>query len=234
MKRTIFVLEDDSHIRELILYNLKQEGYVTYGFGDGTSFYGAIKDSIPDACILDIMLPDVDGIDVLKSLRMDTRTANIPVIMLTAKTTELDKIIGLEMGADDYVTKPFSVRELISRIKSLFRRIDKITSTLSEKTIINNGEFIIDTQKRLVTKNGEIIDMNFKEFELFKLLLSSPDRVFSRDELLDKIWGYDFIGETRTVDVHIRQLRKKVEEDDHSPRYIITVRNVGYKFTNNN
>jgi two-component system alkaline phosphatase synthesis response regulator PhoP len=138
------------------------------------------------------------------------------------------------MGADDYVTKPFSVRELISRIKSLFRRIDKITSTLSDKTIINNGEFMVDTAKRLVTKNGEIIDMNFKEFELFKLLLSSPDRVFSRDELLDKIWGYDFTGETRTVDVHIRQLRKKVEEDDHSPRHIITVRNVGYKFTNNN
>jgi two-component system alkaline phosphatase synthesis response regulator PhoP len=234
MKRTIFVLEDDSHIRELIIYNLKQEGYVTHGFGDGASFYSAIKDNVPDACILDIMLPDVDGIDVLKSLRMDRRTANTPVIMLTAKTTELDKIIGLEMGADDYVTKPFSVRELISRIKSLFRRIDKITSTLSDKTIINNGEFMVDTAKRLVTKNGEIIDMNFKEFELFKLLLSSPDRVFSRDELLDKIWGYDFTGETRTVDVHIRQLRKKVEEDDHSPRHIITVRNVGYKFTNNN
>lgn len=233
MKRTIFVLEDDSHIRELILYNLKQEGYVTHGFGDGASFYSAIKDSIPDAFILDIMLPDVDGIDVLKSLRMDTRTANIPVIMLTAKTTELDKIIGLEMGADDYVTKPFSVRELVSRIKSLFRRIDKITSTLSDKSIITKGDFTVDTQKRLVTKNGETIEMNFKEFELFKLLLSSPDRVFSRDELLDKVWGYDFTGETRTVDVHIRQLRKKVEEDDHIPRHIITVCNVGYKFTNN-
>lgn len=232
MKRTIFVLEDDSHIRELILYNLTQEGYVTHGFGDGTSFYSAIKASIPDACILDIMLPDVDGIDVLKSLRMDKRTANIPIIMLTAKTTELDKIIGLEMGADDYVTKPFSVRELMSRIKSLFRRIDKITSTLSDKNIISSGEFLVDTQKRLVTKNGEIIEMNYKEFELFKLLLSSPDRVFSRDELLDKVWGYDFSGETRTVDVHIRQLRKKVEQDDHMPRHIITVRNVGYKFTN--
>lgn len=143
MKQTIFVLEDDLHIRELIIYNLDNAGYKTRGFGNGKSFYNALKSAIPDACILDIMLPDVDGIDVLKSLRSDKKTSHIPIIMLTAKTTELDKIIGLEIGADDYVTKPFSVRELTSRIKALFRRIDKLSLIDDDENIISYGPFKI-------------------------------------------------------------------------------------------
>lgn len=227
-KELIFAVEDESHIQQLIKYNLEANGYKVLSFESGESLLAECKESIPDLFLLDIMLPGIDGLEVCRQLKQNIRTKNIPIIMLTAKSEELDKVLGLELGADDYITKPFSVRELVARVKAIFRRVN--LSNLPEADIIRHGDITIDCARREVYKGDKLLEMPLKEFELLKMLVSNKGKVLSRELLLDKIWGFDYYGETRTVDVHIRYLRQKIEENDENPAYIETIRGVGYKF----
>ncbi len=174
------------------------------------------------------MLPGLDGLEVCRQLRSSSLTKNVPIIMLTAKSEEFDKVLGLELGADDYITKPFSVRELVARVKALFRRMN--TSQPVESEIIHHGDITIDFSRHEAYKKGRLIELPFKEFELLKMLILNKGKVLSRELLLDKIWGFDYYGETRTVDVHIRYLRQKIEDDDSNPVYIETIRGIGYRF----
>ncbi len=227
-KELIFTVEDESHIQQLIKYNLESNGYRVMTFESGEGLLKESKTTIPDLFILDIMLPGIDGLEVCRQLRQDMRTKCVPIIILTAKNEEFDKVLGLELGADDYITKPFSVRELIARVKALFRRVN--SSSYNESEIINHGNITIDCTRREVYKSGELLDMPLKEFELLKLLILNKGKVLSRDLLLEKVWGFDYYGETRTVDVHIRYLRQKIEDDDSNPIYIETIRGIGYRF----
>ncbi|MGE5330029.1 MAG: response regulator [Deltaproteobacteria bacterium] len=227
-KELIYVIEDEQHIQQLIKYNLETSGFRVSVFNDGESALENYELDRPDMFILDIMLPGIDGLEICKKLRANSRTKNIPIIMLTAKGEEFDRVLGLELGADDYITKPFSVRELIARTKALFRRTYSTSSV--EDSIIKCGDIIINCNRHEVTKNSVKIDLPLKEYELLKLLALNPGIVMSRELLLEKIWGFDYFGETRTVDVHIRYLRQKVEDDDSNPTYIETVRGIGYKF----
>ncbi len=227
-KELIFAVEDELHIQQLIKYNLESNGYRVMTFESGENLLRESKNAIPDLFILDIMLPGIDGLDVCRQLRQNMRTKSVPVIILTAKNEEFDKILGLELGADDYITKPFSVRELVARVKALFRRINN--SPGDESEIITHGDISIDFTRREVYKNGKLLDMPLKEFELLKLLILNKGKVLSRDIILEKIWGFDYYGETRTVDVHIRYIRQKIENDDSSPIYIETIRGIGYRF----
>jgi len=231
-KELIFAVEDEAHIQQLIKYNLEGAGYRVSTFDSGEDLLNETKNTIPDLFLLDIMLPGIDGLDVCRRLRQDARTRNVPIIMLTAKGEEFDKVLGLELGADDYITKPFSVRELIARVKAIFRRVGSLVPVDSE--IIKYDDITIDCSRREVYKNGKLLDMPLKEFELLKLLVQNKGKVLSREMLLDKVWGYDYYGETRTVDVHIRYLRQKIEDDDKNPVYIETVRGIGYRFNDRN
>lgn len=231
-KELIYAVEDEAHIQQLIKYNLEANGYRVVTFESGESLINELKNTSPDMFVLDIMLPGMDGLEVCRFIRQDIRFKNLPIIMLTAKGEEFDKVLGLELGADDYITKPFSVRELVARIKALFRRMGSTIST--EQDIIKCGEITIDISRREVFKNGELIEMTLKEFELLKLLVLSKGKVLSRELLLEKIWGFDYYGETRTVDVHVRYLRQKIEDDDSNPIYIETVRGIGYRFNDRN
>ncbi|WP_027634131.1 response regulator [Clostridium hydrogeniformans] len=222
----ILVVDDEDHILELIKFNLEKEGYKVLTSGNGIDALNIIKEEVPKLILLDLMLPGMDGYDICKEIRRDTLTSHIPVIMITAKGEELDKILGLELGADDYITKPFSVRELIARIKAVLRR----TTTQFVETSYKFGNVAIDFQKHEIMKSGKRIDLTLKEFELLEILIKNKGRVMTRDFLLDKIWGYEYIGETRTVDVHIRHLRQKIEDDDKNPKYIETIRGIGYRF----
>lgn len=219
----IYILEDDQNIRELLVYALSSAGLPACGFEKPSEMNEKMKEQIPDLLLLDIMLPEEDGISILKKLRSKEETSDIPIIMLTAKGTEYDKIIGLDTGADDYVTKPFSVMELVSRVKALLRRSKKTEKNNDEYTA---GSIVINTKKHTVTVKGEDISLTLKEYELLECLMKNPGTVFSRDALMAKIWGYDFGGESRTVDVHVRTLRQKLGEAE---RCIETVRGVGYK-----
>lgn len=227
MKPKILIIDDEIHIVELIKFNLETSGYEVDFAYDGLDGYLKVKENTPHLVLLDWMLPNISGIDVLKKIRSDKLLSNIPVIMLTAKNMENDKIEGLELGADDYITKPFSIKELLARVSSVLRRYN-ITKENVEN-ILNVGNLKINLLKHEVSKGNEKIDLTLKEFELLKLLLENKGKVLSRNYLLDKIWGYDYYGETRTVDVHIRYLRKKIEGDDSSEKYIQTIRGVGYK-----
>ncbi len=234
-KKKIFVVDDEMHIRELIQYNLEKNGYDVTSFETGEELLGALKDNIdcmkeyyPELILLDLMLPGIDGLDVCRSLRADENTKHIPIIMLTAKGEEVDKVVGLEMGADDYITKPFGVRELSARIKAVLRRIPYKSDISSNEEIIRVRDIIIDFKKREVFKGNQCIQLTLKEFELLKILVLNKGNVLSRDVLLNKVWGYDYFGETRTVDVHIRHLRKLLE--DESGVFIETIRGIGYKF----
>ncbi|SHJ56931.1 response regulator transcription factor [Tepidibacter formicigenes] len=227
MDRKILVVDDEEHIVELLKFNLEIKGYKVEVAYDGLDGFIKSKEVNPDLILLDRMLPNMDGIEVLKRVRNDENIKNIPVIMLTAKTMEKDKIEGLEVGADDYITKPFSIEEVLARVNAVLRRY---YSTKGEnKNTITLGEIKVDLQNYEVIKNGQKIDLTLKEFELLKLLIQNRGKVLSRNFLLDKIWGYEYFGETRTVDVHIRHLRKKIEDDDKRPKYIETIRGVGYK-----
>lgn len=227
-KELIYVVEDEQHIQQLIKYNLETSGYRVQVFNDGESSLETYESDRPDMFILDIMLPGIDGLEVCKKLRANPKTKNIPIIFLSAKGEEFDRVLGLELGADDYITKPFSVRELIARVKSLFRRT--YSTVNSEDAIIKCGDIVIDCTRHEVTKNNNKIELPLKEYELLKLLALNPGIVMSREYLFEKIWGFDYFGETRTVDVHIRYLRQKVEDDDSNPTYIETVRGIGYRF----
>jgi two-component system, OmpR family, alkaline phosphatase synthesis response regulator PhoP len=222
----ILVIDDEMNIVELLKYNLVASGYkVSYALNGKDGLKLAVENK-PDLILLDIMLPEMDGFDVCKEMKKSRDTSNIPIIMLTAKGDEFDKILGLELGADDYITKPFSVRELMARIKVVLRR--NVKEEISD--LISIGDLTIYMDKHEVVKAGEKLDLTLKEFELLKLLITNKGRVLTRDFLLDNIWGYEYYGETRTVDVHVRHLRQKIEDNDSSPVYIETVRGIGYKF----
>lgn len=227
-KELIFAVEDEIHIQQLIKYNLESNGFKVMTFISGESLLNECQGTTPDLFILDIMLPGMDGLEVCRQLRQNPRTKNLPIIMLTAKSEEFDKVLGLELGADDYITKPFSVRELLARVKAIFRRVQSTATIDSE--ILKHADITIDCTRREVYKGDALIEMPLKEFELLKLLIVNKGKVLSREMLLEKVWGFDYYGETRTVDVHIRYLRQKIEEDDSNPVYIETVRGIGYRF----
>ena len=225
-KEKILVVDDEEHIRELIKFNLENNGFKVLCAQDGKEALRIAKEEVPSLVLLDLMLPGMDGLDVCKEIRKDSSMSNMPIIMITAKGEEIDKTIGLELGADDYITKPFSVRELVARIKAILRRTNM---QLVDKTF-NIGNLAIDFGKHEVIKSESKIDLTLKEFELLEILIKNKGRVMTRDFLLDKIWGYEYLGETRTVDVHIRHLRQKIEDDDKNPAYIQTIRGIGYRF----
>lgn len=222
----ILIIDDELHIVELLKYNLEANGYKVIFSLNGREGLMIANEKSPDLILLDVMLPELDGFDVCKELKRNKETQTVPIIMLTAKGEEFDKILGLELGADDYITKPFSVRELIARIKAVLRRNVKE----EQEQVLSFGELTIYLDKHEVLKKGEKAELTLKEFELLKLLVMNKGKVLTRDFLLDKVWGYEYYGETRTVDVHVRHLRQKIEDDDSNPRYIETVRGIGYKF----
>lgn len=221
---TILAVDDEVHILELISFNLKAAGYHVVTALTGEEALKRCEVEKPSLVLLDIMLPGIDGLEVCCRLKGDRTTSNIPIIMLTARGDEVDKILGLELGADDYITKPFSVRELAARVKSLLRRV--APQQESEPQTLRAGDIMIDITNYEAFKGGEKLSLTLKEFELLKVLVLSRGKVLTRDFLLDRIWGYEYYGETRTVDVHIRHLRQKLGEEP----YIETVRGVGYRF----
>ncbi|BCS81071.1 response regulator transcription factor [Anaerocellum diazotrophicum] len=226
--KNILIVDDEQHILELLKFNLKKEGYNTFEADSGMLALEILKHHKVDLVILDIMMSDKDGYEVLKEIRFNKDTRNLPVILLSAKSEEIDKILGLELGADDYITKPFSVKELVVRVKALLRRVESLKPEVEDK--VKFGDVEVDFSKRTVKKNNKDVSLSFKEFELLKLLIENKGRVLDRDFILQRVWGYEFDGDTRTVDVHIRFLRRKLEDDEKNPRYIETVRGVGYRF----
>ena len=218
----IYCVEDDDNIRELVIYTLETTGLKARGFADGSAFMEALAFDTPELILLDIMLPGDDGLEFLKKLKSSQKTKNIPVIMVTAKGSEYDKVVGLDSGADDYVTKPFGMMELVSRIKAVLRRTGKVEDRMDMET----AGVHVDVKKHEVTVDGKEISLTLKEFELLEKLMRNQGIVLTRDQLLTEIWGYDFDGETRTVDVHIRTLRQKLGEKGE---IIQTVRGVGYR-----
>ena len=218
---TIYIVEDDVNIREIERYALKNSGYEVEEFECGADFFKRLEHKIPALILLDIMLPNEDGLDILTKIRSNKDTARVPIIMVTAKTSELDKVKGLDLGADDYISKPFGIMELISRVKALLRR----TSDLKEETKISYKEITIDNDKHAVLVNEELCELTFKEFELLKYLVINKGIVLSRDKIMNQVWGFDYEGESRTVDMHIKTLRQKLGE---AGSCIKTVRNVGY------
>ena len=228
VKTKILVVDDDEHICELIRLYFEKEGFAVNIANDGNKAIESFKSATPDVVILDIMLPGEDGMELLRKLKASKKTKDIPVIMVTAKGAEYDKVKGLDAGADDYVTKPFGMMELISRIKAVLRRSAK--GSVSSEDTFEIGEIRLDPKKHEVTVHGEVVNLTLKEYELLKRLMKNSNIVLTRDQLLEDIWGYDFDGETRTVDVHIRTLRQKLGE---CGEYIETVRGVGYKVGGN-
>ena len=220
----IYIVEDDAEIRELEVYALKSSGFESKSFDSGKNLDEEIKVQVPDLFILDIMLPGEDGLSILKRLRAQENTKNVPIIMLTAKSSELDKVKGLDLGADDYIAKPFGILEFVSRVRALLRRSGNMKSEEPEK--ITLGEIVLDSGTREVSVSGNSVELTYKEYELLKLLISHPGLVYSRQQILEKIWGIDFKMDTRTVDMHIKTLRQKLGEQGS---IIQTIRNVGYK-----
>lgn len=226
----IFCVEDDASIRKLIVYTLESTGFEAIGFEDGASFFEAVTEELPELVILDIMLPGMDGMEILSRMKQDERLEAIPVIMATAKGTEYDKVQGLDAGADDYLAKPFGMLELVSRVKAVLRRSQRNSEANRNgvKDVIELNGISMDVKKHEISAGGEIIALTLKEFELLKRLLQNPDTVLTRENLLTEIWGYDYYGETRTVDVHVRTLRQKLGE--YGDR-IETVRGMGYRIS---
>ena len=218
----IYIVEDDVNIREIETFSLKNSGYTVVDFECARDFYGRLHEKKPDLVILDIMLPDEDGLEILKKLRKNTETKKIPIIMVTAKTTEIDKVKGLDSGADDYLTKPFGVMELISRVKALLTR----SMNMDDSKVFVLGEISVDNEKHKVSVEGKDCELTYKEFELLKLMIQNTGIVLSRDVIMERVWGVDFEGESRTLDMHIKTLRQKLGE---SGKRIKTVRNVGYR-----
>ena len=220
----IYCVEDDDNIRELVVYTLDSTGLPAKGFPSGKEFKTALKNELPELILLDIMLPGEDGMQLFSEVRNDSKIKNIPVIMLTAKGAEYDKVSALDLGADDYVTKPFGMMELVSRIRAVLRRTGRGKNT--DEPVIKSGSIKIDVLRHIVTSNGKEIVLTLKEFELLKMLILNSGVVLTREQLLEDIWGYNFDGETRTVDVHVRSLRQKLGKEGDR---IETVRGVGYR-----
>lgn len=219
----VYIVEDDKNIQEIEEYALKNNGCQVKSFDDGISFGTGMETVLPDLVLLDIMLPGEDGLSILKKLRSNPKTREIPVIMVTAKDSEMDTVKGLDAGADDYISKPFGIMELISRVKAVLRRMKKA----EEEQVIRYNEVEVDKSRHLCLVDGKAVELTYKEYELLKLFLSNAGIVLSRDRIMNVVWGIGFEGETRTVDMHIKTLRKKLGE---AGGYIITVRNVGYKW----
>ena len=222
----IYCVEDESAIRDLMVYTLQVSGFDAQGFENDADFWAAMKEQRPELIILDVMLPGEDGLTILRKLRSSPVTTDIPVIMATAKDSEYDKVIGLDSGADDYLAKPFGMMEMVSRIKAVLRRAGN-----RQSVILSYGMIVLDENRHSVTIDGKAVLLTLKEYELLKLFMESPGRVFTRDNILSSVWGVDFAGETRTVDVHIGTLRTKLEK---AGDYIRTVRGVGYKLEEEN
>lgn len=225
----ILVVDDEASIRELLTFNLQKNGYEVTAAADGRE--ALAKAAGMDLVLLDIMLPEVDGLEVCRRLKADPQTSGIPIIMLTAKTEEIDRVLGLELGADDYVVKPFSMRELLARVKAVLRRSAKDSqSEKGREETLKIGGLRLDFSSYQAWLHDEPIALTPKEYELLKLLVTNPGRAFTRDELLERIWGYEYYGDTRTVDVHIRHLRAKLKDDESISKAIETVRGIGYRF----
>jgi two-component system, OmpR family, response regulator len=222
----VLIVEDDANLLETLRYNLNKESYHVVTAVDGEQALEVARKEKPDLIILDIMLPKLSGFEVCRILRKET---TVPIMMLTAKVDEMDKIVGLEIGADDYVTKPFSIRELIARIRAILRRTQMAEVPSSGERIISSGDIEVDTARHEVLLKGVLLSLTPKEFDLLAFLAKNKGLVFSREQLLEKVWGYNNSVDTRTVDVHIRWLRKKIETDNGNPKYLVTVRGTGYK-----
>jgi two-component system OmpR family response regulator len=219
----ILIVEDDRTLLNVLKYNLTKEGYSVVIAVDGVEALEVARRDKPDFIILDIMLPKMSGFEVCRILRKEM---TVPILMLTAKTEEVDKVVGLEIGADDYMTKPFSMRELLARIRAMLRRVEMQVPTAGTLKL---GDIEIDISRHTITKGGNILSLTPKEFDLLAFLAKNKGLVFSRDQLLEKVWGYDYAGDTRTVDVHVRWLREKLEDNPAKPKRLVTVRGVGYK-----
>ena len=224
MKR-ILVVDDEPTLVATLRYNLEREGYQVITASDGDVGLTLARSDRPDLIILDLMLPAIDGFEVCRLLR---REMTVPILMLTAKADEVDKVVGLELGADDYVTKPFSMRELLARVRALLRRAE--TGPAVEMELLAVGDLQVDLRRREASRQGQPLTLKPKEYELLLFLLRNRGRAFTREQLLDQIWGYDFVGDTRTVDVHVRWLRQKIEDEPAKPTRLITIRGMGYRF----
>lgn len=227
MQKQAFVVEDDENIREIIRCSLESCGLRVTGFEDAVEMFGTLSNHLPDIILLDLMLPRMDGLDALKQLKADARSSHIPILILTAKSSETDKVAGLDLGADDYITKPFGVLELMARVRAALRRA---SGAAGSSPVCEACGLRLDSARREVTLNGGKIELTLKEFELLRLLMANADRVMTRNEILDEVWGYGYSGETRTLDMHIRSLRQKLGDDAGDDGFIATVRGVGYKF----
>ena len=227
MKGRVLVVDDDLALAEMLSIVLRQEGLDVSHVADGSAAVQAFRDYRPDLVLLDVMLPGLDGMEVCRRIRAES---GVPIVMLTAKDSELDKVVGLELGADDYVTKPFSLRELSARIRALFRRSEQAAAGDAAPAVVDLGRVQIDLAGHRILRDGEAVAIKPKAFELLTFLLRHPGQAFTRDQLLEHVWGYDYAGETRTVDVHVHWLRSTLEDDAAAPRFIHTVRGVGYVF----
>ena len=224
--RSVLVVEDEENLVEALRYNLEHEGYRVFTAPDGGSGLETARTALPDLVILDVMLPTLDGLEVCRILRRET---DVPILMLTAKGEEIDRVVGLEIGADDYVTKPFSMRELMARVRAMLRRPRKTAvSEIAEP--LRSGSLAVDVEAHQASLNGEELRLKPREFDLLALFMRNRGRAFTRDQMLERLWGHDYIGDVRTVDVHVRWLREKIESDPSTPARIITIRGVGYRF----
>jgi len=228
-RQTILVVEDEADIRDLVRYNLEQEGFAIVEAGDGEEALAAARKQRPHLMILDLMLPGMNGLEVCRVLRSEEKTEKLPVLMLTARATEVDKVLGLEIGGDDYVTKPFSPRELVARVKALLRRAYG-PETERPHQVWERGRLRVDLDGYEARLDGTSVGLSLREFELLRFFVQNPERAFSRGDILDLVWGEDTHVEPRTVDVHVRRLRQRIERDDANPELILTVRGFGYKF----
>lgn len=228
-QRSVLIIEDEQPIVDILKFNLEKEGYIVFEAMDGVTGLDYALSKSPDLILLDVMLPGMDGFEICKKVR---EKSSVPIIMLTARDEEVDKVLGLELGADDYMTKPFSIRELTARVKANLRRTaaDTNQTPVSGADTIVSGELSINTERYEVRKRGEVIEITLREFELLKFLAMQPQKIFTRETLLEKVWGYEYYGDVRTVDVTIRRLREKIEDDPSMPHYIVTKRGVGYYF----
>ena len=221
----VLVVEDEPNLREPLVYLLEKEGYQVLEAENGNDAIETFRKNSPHLILLDLMLPGMSGNEVCRTIRLESQ---VPIIMITAKDTELDKVVGLEIGADDYVTKPYSTRELLARMKAVLRRGAEVSVT--EIGLLKAGPVVMDLDRHTVSVNGEPIQMPLKEFELLELLIENVNRVLTRGQIIDRVWGSNYFGDTKTLDVHVKRVRSKIEEDPSRPRHLITVRGLGYKF----